>query len=152
MHVRLLNVVSPFILEVEPLAPVNATVPVPPLKAPAALEFVQSPETLMLVAVPAVRLVPDPSVSVLRFNVVVEPPIVRALVLAVVILLNVWAAAVPFMFCAPALLNVTVPEPGVNVPPLFVQLPAALILLPLALRVPEAAVKLPPTVKVSERV
>ena len=76
------------------------------------------PETLILAAVPAVKLVPEPNVRVFRFKVVVEPPMARALVLAVVRLLKVWVAAVPLIFWAPALLKVTVPVPCVNVPEL----------------------------------
>ena len=126
---------------VEVAVVLKVTVPEEWVNVPPLLD--QSPDTLILEAVPAVKLVPEPNVSVLRFNVVVEPPMVRALVLAVVILLNVWLAALPLMFWLPALLNVTVPDPGVNVPPLLVQSPDTLILeaVPAVKLVPEPNVR-----------
>ena len=62
----------------------NFTRPVPGVNVPPLL--VQSPETLIVVAVPATKVVPEPRVRVLRFKVAIEPPIVTALVLAVVLL------------------------------------------------------------------
>ena len=68
-------------------APLNVTVLVPGVNVPPLL--VQLPEALILVAVPAVRVVPELKVKVFKVSVVVEPPIARALALVRVILLNV---------------------------------------------------------------
>ena len=107
--------------------PLKVTVPVPGVNVPPLL--VQLPAILILDAVPAVRLVPEPMVKLpLKFMVVVEPPTVRALVFDVVRLLKVCDAAVPFMAWAPEPLKVTRSVPGVNVPPLLVQLPPNVIL------------------------
>ena len=120
--------------------PLNVTVLVPGVNVPPLL--VQLPAILMVEAVPAVRLVPEPMVK-LPFNVMVavEPPIVRALVFDVTRLLKVCDAAVPFIDWEPVPLNVTVPVPGVNVPPLLVQLPPNVMLELLANIVPAEIVR-----------
>ena len=113
---------------------------VPPL-------LVQFPPTYMFA--PAVRVVPLaidtaplksrvagavklPVVKVREaaLSVVVDPDTdsVWPAVFSTAIALKVWLVAVPLM-AALEPLNVTVPEPGVNVPPLLVQLPARVIFL-----------------------
>ena len=102
--------------------PLKVTVPVPGVSVPPLL--VQLPAIYILTAVPAVRLVPGPMVKLpFKVMVVVEPPIVRALVFNVVRLLKVCETAVPLIAWGPVPLKVTRPVPGVNVPPLLVQLP-----------------------------
>ena len=121
--------------------PLKVTVPVPGVNVPPLL--VQLPAILMGEAVPAERVVPEPMVRLpFKFMVVVEPPTVRALVFDVVRLLKVCETAVPFIAWGPVPLNVTVPVPGVNVPPLFVQLPPNVMLELLANIVPAEIVKL----------
>ena len=134
-------------------APLKVTVDEPGVNVP--VLFVQLPAILILEAVPAVRLVPEPMVKLpFKVTVAVEPPIVRALVFDVVRLLNVCETARPFIAWAPEPLKVTVLAPGVNVPVLLVQLPAILIVSePVAVQVPPIlmppvpAVTLPPGVK-----
>src|ERR1051326_2109952 len=124
--VRSLKVVVVVPLMVCAEVPFSTTVPAPCVNA--AL-FVKFPAMLMVVAVPILN-VPAESVSVpLSVSVVALPPALNVCpALLTVILLNVCEEAVPLMLCAAAaLLNVTVPVPGVNVPPLFVQFPAILM-------------------------
>ncbi len=64
-------------------------------------------------------------------------------------LLNVWLDALPLiLWVAVVLWNVTVPVPGVKVPPLLVQSPERLMPFAPAESVPEANVRLPATVRV----
>lgn len=77
-------------------------------------------------------------------SAVVEPPTVRVppdLLIARV--LNVCVPSVPFIDWAPDPLKVTVPAPGVNVPPLLVKSPATLVFVPAASVVPEFKRMLP---------
>jgi hypothetical protein len=82
----------------------------------------------MVVAVPA-KNVPDVSVIVpFRVSAVVLPPTLKVFAdLLTVTLLKVCVDAVPLIACAVPLLNVTVLDPGLNVPPLFIQSPAMLM-------------------------
>src|SRR5436190_19904186 len=134
----------------------NRTVPVPGVNVPPLL--VQSPLGLIVAAVPAAN-VPALSVAVLTLRVVVLPPTVSVPPpLLTVKLLKVCVAAVPFKFWPAPPLKVTVPVPGVNVPPLLVQLTATLIFAAVpAANVPEVSnivplsgreVVLPPTVNI----
>jgi hypothetical protein len=144
--VRLLNVVEedpPSVIE----EPERVTVPVPPLNVPPL--FVQLPATFMAVAVPALSI---PAVSVkspftVSVAVLPETPSVFE-ALFTVRLLKVWDAALPLIDCAPVPLKVTAPVPGVKVPPLLVQLPAALMVAP-AVNVPAVSVTFPFTVSVA---
>src|SRR5947208_16713595 len=102
----------------------------------------QSPATFKVVIVPAAKV---PAVILrlpFRVSVVVLPPPDSVWpVLLTVRLLKVWLAAVPLMFCAAVvLLKVIVDDPGVNVPPLLVQLPAIgmFVIVPTA-NVPEVS-------------
>jgi len=126
----------------------NVTVLVPGLNVPPL--FVQFPEMSMVVAVPAEKI---PAVNVkLEFStsVVVLPPTLSVCpVLFTVRLLNVCDVALPLIDCAAVvLLNVTVPVPGVNVPPLFVQSPPMLMFVP-AVNVPAVNVSVPVMFKVA---
>ena len=112
----------------------------------------QLPATFMVVTVPAANV---PAVILklpFRVSVAVLPPPVSVWpVLLTVRLLKVWLAAVPLRFCAaPALLKVTLDEPGVKVAPLFVQLPAMgmLVMVPAA-NVPEVSNIVPLKVSVA---
>ena len=109
--------------------PVKVTVLVPQTKPPEPALFVQLPLTVIFAAVPAAKM-PLVMVRLLRFKVVVEPltDSVWPAVLLTVRLLKVCVTAVPFIAWAPVPLKVTRPVPGVNVPPLLVQLPATFIL------------------------
>jgi hypothetical protein len=135
----------------------NVTVFAPGVKVPPL--FVQLPATFVFapaVRVPAVRVafplmlkvagdvkLPRVIVRLFTVRVVVLPPTVRApAALLTVRSLNVWLTAVPLIACATPLLNVTVLVPGVNVPPLFVQLFPALIVVP-AVNVPAVNVARP---------
>lgn len=133
------------------VAPSNVTRPDPGVNVPPLL--VQLPAAVMFapaVNVPAVRSVlpliskvagavkvPSVIVKLFMIRLTVLPPVlnVDAPPLLTAKLLNVWLAALPLMVCPTAPSNVTRPEPGVNVPPLFVQLPAAVIVVP-AVNVP----------------
>ena len=142
--VRLLKFEAPGLIVCPGLVPLKVTVPELCVKVPALL--VQLPAILILEAVPAVRLVPELMVKLpFIFMVTVEPPTVRALVFDVVRLLKVCEEDEPLIAWAPVPLKVTVPVPGVNVPPLLVQLPAILILeaVPAERLVPEPMVRLP---------
>ena len=75
--------------------PVKLTVPVPGVKVPPLL--VQLPATLILTTVLAFSHVPEPMVKPFKVRVVIEPPIVKALVPDVVRLLKVWATAERFI-------------------------------------------------------
>jgi hypothetical protein len=104
----------------------------------------------MVVAVPAEKI---PALNVkleLSTNVVVLPPTLSVCpVLFTVMLLNVCVTALPLIDCAAVvLLNVTVPAPGVNVPPLFVQSPPMLMFVP-AVSVPPVNVNVPVIFKVA---
>ena len=122
----------------------NVTVPVPGVNVAPLL--VQSPAMLMLagaVNVPAVKVNPPFNVSV-----VVDPPQDNARPdLFIMMLLKVCDAAEPLIaWSAEVESKVTVPVPGVKVPPLLVQSPAMLMLAG-AVNVP--AVKVNPPFKVS---
>jgi hypothetical protein len=107
------------------LAPVNETVPLPAVNAEVELLFAQLPARLMVVAVPAAN-VPEVRVkSPLTVRVVVLPPTVTVWPESFTMrLLKVWLAAEPPIVCpAVVLLKVIVQLLGVNVPPLFDQLP-----------------------------
>ena len=140
--------------------PVKLTVPLPGVNVPPL--FDQLPATLTAVpavSVPAVKVrlppivkvagavkSPDVSVRLLTVSAVVLPPTLKICptVLAIVTWLNVWLATVPLMACAPVPSKVTVPlVPGVNVPPLFDQLPLTSRALVPALSVPAVSVTLP---------
>src|SRR2546422_540466 len=133
-------------------APSNVTVFEPGVNVPPLL--VQSPAAVILV--PAVRVpalnsvlpfmssvagavkLPSVIVRLLVVMLVVLPPVLSAFapLLLTVKLLKVWLEAVPLIDWLTELPSkVTVPEPGVKVPPLLVQLPAAVMLVP-AVRFP----------------
>ena len=123
---------------------VNATVPLLWEKVPAVCV-----KSLPIEKVPdgAVKL-PVVSVKVpFTVSAVVEPPTLNVCpaVLFTVRLLKVWDAAVPLM-ALELPVNVTVPEPGVNVPPLLAQSPTMEIVCPFAASVPLATVIVPASV------
>jgi len=124
-------------------SPTNVFVPV------AEVAKVRVPVTLVVPF--AVRFIPvtlNVPAEMSRFpfsvSVVVLPPTLSVRpVLSTVMLLNVWVTAVPLIDCAAVVLvKLTVPEPGMNVPPLFVQLPALLMVVP-AVNVPAVSVVAP---------
>src|SRR6266850_1467710 len=122
LHVKLLKLVVPASVWVLSL-PLKTTVLPPAVNVPA---LAQLPATFRVVIVLAMKV---PAVILklpFRVSVVVLPlPDNVWPDLVTVRLLKVWLAAVPLIFCGNATeLKVTVDDPGVNVPPLFVQLPA----------------------------
>lgn len=123
VQVKLLKVLLPEM--VAACGPLKVTVPVLMVNVPPALA--QSPVTLIAVAVPGVN-VPLVRVRLLIFNVVVLPPMLKALVaFTISILYRVCVAAVPLIaWSAKVLVNLNVPIPPVNVP-LLVQLPERVI-------------------------
>jgi hypothetical protein len=142
----LLNVCDgavPLIADVN--VPLNRTVPVPGINVPPL--FVQFDPTLTVAAVPTSNVPVVNVIDPFSVSVVVPPPTLSVCPdLSTAILLNVCAAAVPLIACAPVvLLNVTVFAPGVNVPPLFVQSPATEI-LPAAVTVTPELIRTLPNV------
>src|SRR5947207_1992082 len=119
--VRFLKVVLPESVCVL-LLPLKITVPVPGVNVPLLLQLAP---TLTVAAVPTSK-VPALIVRVpFKVRLVVLPPTLNVCpVLLTVRLLNVWLDALPPILWGPlAFWKVTVPVPGVNVPPLLIQLP-----------------------------
>ena len=134
--------------EIVLLLPVMLILPVPECVAVPAM----FPATVMILPpsanVPAVKLIfPFTATAVVLPATDNVCPL-----LSTVRLLKVLLTEVPLIACAPAaLLKVTVPEPGIKVPPLLVQLPplpVRLILVAVpASKVPAVSVSVPPIFK-----
>jgi len=110
---------------------------------------IEAPELNVSVYVEGISRLADEVIDIVPpiASVVVLPPTVTPPAPLIVTLLNVCVVADPLMFCVALPLNVTVPLPGVNVPPLSVQFPPILIALDPAVR-SAVFVKLPVTVTV----
>src|SRR2546429_2208458 len=142
---RSLKVVLPDSVWVPTPVPLKTTLPAPGVNEPLLLQF---PLMLTVDAVPTSK-VPVVMVKSCAVRLVVPPATLRIwAVLLTVILLKVWVTAVPWIFCpAPVFWNVTVLVPGVNVPPLLIQLPPErLTPCDPGEKVPEDRVKSPATV------
>lgn len=91
--------------------------------------FVQFPRRLILMTLAGAKTPVDSSRFPLMFSVERFPAVFRVRVaFAITRVLNVCDDAVPLMVCVTAVfVNETVPLPGMNVPPLFVQFPLEVI-------------------------
>ena len=156
LTVRFAVIVNPVVFEI-PVPPDPSMVAPAPLKVirpePLKVPFTRRlPPTPIVYGEPA-SVAPELTVRA-PLIVVLVPNVVVPVGIKIIRLLNVCEAAEPFITWASVPLKVTVPVPGVNVPPLLVQLPATLILeaVPAIKVAPAPIVTFPETLSVVDGV